>query len=121
MHAWPESHSLLEMKSKPDPIDELLDSWEIEQIEHPRLSQRVWSRVASEDGESPVLPGFFKLVQSILGRPIYAAAFVVGCVLFGLLLAEVRVSQQHAQRGAQLAESYKQVIDPLLKDTYLFE
>lgn len=112
------------MPPKPDPLDELLESWDNVRVDHPRLASRVWSRVAAEEQsmESAALPGFFQLVQSILSRPTYATAFVIGCVLIGLLLAEVRVANQHAKRGAQLAESYKQVIDPLLKDTaYKFE
>lgn len=107
----------------PDPLDELLESWERARVDHPRLSQRVWARIAHEEyaAENAPLPSFFKLAQSILGRPAYAAAFVVACVLLGLLLGELRVAHQHAERGAQLAESYKQVIDPLLKDTLQYE
>ncbi|MDQ8202266.1 hypothetical protein [Pelagicoccus sp. SDUM812003] len=109
------------MKDDGEKLDELLAAWDDASIEHPRLGQRVWSRIANEDQDSTALPGFFQLVSSILSRPIYAAAFVVGCVLLGLLLAEVRVSQRQVERGEQLAESYKQVIDPLLRDTYQFE
>lgn len=110
------------MNEKSDKLDELLNAWESVEIDHPRLGHRVWSRIASEEEASQhAFPSFFKLVHGVLSRPIYASAFVVACVLFGLLLAEMRVAQQQAKRGEQLAESYKQVIDPLLKDTYLFE
>ncbi|MDQ8186518.1 hypothetical protein [Pelagicoccus sp. SDUM812002] len=102
-------------------LDKALELWQDVDIEHPRLNARVWARVANEDSEPAALPNFFNLVQSILNRPVYAAVFVVACVLGGLLLAELRVAQQQVVRGEQLAESYKQVIDPLIKDTYLFE
>lgn len=108
------------MDHNSDRLDELLESWDKVRVGHPRLNQRVWARIANEESDSSafVLPGFFRLVHSILSRPAYASAFVVGCVLVGLLLAEVRVAKEQAKRGTQLAESYKQVIDPLLKDTY---
>jgi hypothetical protein len=41
--------------------------------------------------------------------------FVASCALLGLFLAEVRVNQQQRERSAQLARSYLQLIDPLLK------
>lgn len=91
------------------------------EIEHPRLRGRVWSRIANEDKEPAALPSFFRLVQGILSRPIYATVFVLACVLGGLLLAELRVVHLQAERNGQLAESYKQVIDPLIKNTYLSE
>lgn len=100
-------------------LDQALDLWQDVDIDHPRLNARVWARVANEDAEPTALPSFFRLVQSILSRPAYAAVFVVACVLGGLLLAELRVSQRQVERGEQLANSYKQVIDPLIKDTYL--
>lgn len=102
-------------------LDQALELWEDVEIDHPRLNARVWARVANEDREPAALPNFFRLVQSILSRPVYAAAFVAVCILGGLLFAELRVAQQQVERGEQLAESYKQVIDPLIKDTYLFE
>lgn len=102
-------------------LDRALDCWKDVEIDHGRLNARVWSRIASEESEPAALPNFISLVQSLLSRPVYAAAFVVTCVLGGLLLAELRVAQHQVERGNQLAESYKQVIDPLIKDTYLFE
>ena len=108
------------MKSDRDPLDQLLDSWVEAPVKHPRLEHRVWSRIVSDEVETQGLPSFFALVHSILSRPAYAATFVVGCVLLGLLLAEVRVANQQAERGERLAESYKQVIDPLLKNTSLY-
>lgn len=109
------------MDNKHEDLDRALELWKDVEIDHPRLSARVWARVANEDSEPASLPNFFRLVQSILGRPVYAVAFVVVCVLGGLLLAELRVAQQQLERSDQLAKSYKQVIDPLIKNTYLYE
>ncbi|MDQ8181371.1 hypothetical protein [Pelagicoccus sp. SDUM812005] len=109
------------MDRESEQLDRDLELWQDVDIKHPRLNARVWARVANEDREPAALPNFFRLAQSILSRPVYAAVFVVSCVLGGLLLAELRVAQQQVERGEQLAESYKQVIDPLIKDTYLFK
>lgn len=106
------------MDKKDKELDELLERWSDTGIEHPRLSSRVWARLASEDQEQASLPSFFRLVQSILSRPVYAVAFVVACVLSGLLFAELRVVKLESDRHERLAESYKQFIDPLLKNTY---
>ncbi len=109
------------MDREAEQLDVALELWKDVEIEHPRLNARVWARVANEDREQAALPSFFRLAQSILNRPAYAAAFVVVCVLGGLLLAELRVAQRQVERGERLAESYKQVIDPLIKDTYLYK
>lgn len=109
------------MDKKQQQLDRALELWKDADVAHARLKARVWSRIANEDREPAALPSFFRLAQSILSRPAYATAFVAACVLGGLLLAELRVAQREAQRNHQLAESYKQVIDPLIKDTYLYE
>jgi len=48
-------------------------------------------------------------------RPPFAAMFVASCALLGLFLAELRVNHQQRERSTQLARSYLQLIDPLLK------
>jgi hypothetical protein len=53
-------------------------------------------------------------VETIFLRPAFAAVFVAACVLLGLFLAEVRVSRLHHDRDAQLLDSYRRLIDPLL-------
>jgi hypothetical protein len=41
--------------------------------------------------------------------------FVASCALLGLFLAEVRVNRQQRERSTQLARSYVQLIDPLIR------
>jgi hypothetical protein len=41
--------------------------------------------------------------------------FVASCALLGLFLAEVRVNRLQRERSSQLARSYLQLIDPLLR------
>lgn len=98
-------------------LDKALDAWNDVDVAHYRLPSRVWSRIVNEEKSPAVLPGFLGLVQTLLSRPVYASAFLVLCVLGGLLLAEIRVAREQVQRGEQLAEAYKQVIDPLLNES----
>ena len=45
--------------------------------------------------------------------------FVASCALLGLFLAELRLNHEQSQRNTQLAQSYLQLIDPLLKSDQL--
>lgn len=99
-------------------LDAALELWDDVKIDPSRLSSRVWARVANEDKELAALPSFFRLIQTLLCRPVYASVFVASCVLLGLLVAELRVVKMESDRHEQLAEAYKQFIDPLLKNTY---
>ncbi len=99
---------------QPDPIDSLF-----ERARHcapepaENLESTVWRRIAA--AETPVKrSGIFARIEAIFARPSFTAAFVVGCVLLGLLLAETRVSQMQAKRSVQFVQSYLRQIDPQL-------
>jgi hypothetical protein len=97
----------------PDPLDPLLDRWKGPQEPPPNLSPEIWRRIALS--ESSRRDGFWTEVDSWLSRPPFAALFVASCALLGLFLAEVRVNHEQREHSAQLARSYLQLIDPLLK------
>ena len=101
----------------PDPLDPLLDHWS--EIPEPsaRLSSEVWRRIAlaEENAHPATTRGAWAAVESWFSRPPFAAMFVASCALLGLFLAEVRVNHQQRERSTQLARSYLQLIDPLLK------
>jgi type VI protein secretion system component VasK len=59
--------------------------------------------------------GFWAEAAAWLSRPPFAAMFVASCALLGLFLAEVRVNREQREQSSQLARSYLQLIDPLLK------
>lgn len=87
----------------PDPLDPLLDRW------------------GQPPAFSPLAPDLHRrlkppapLGETIFLRPAFAAVFIAACVLLGLFLAEVRVSRLHQDRDAQLLDSYRRLIDPLL-------
>lgn len=103
------------MSSDPDPIDPLLNRWRAVRPPSPprdALATEVWRRIA--DAESAGEASLFARIEAAFSRPSFAFAFVAACTLFGLFLAEVRVSRVQAQRNLQLAQAYIQLIDPLL-------
>jgi len=97
-----------------DPLNSLFErSRELAPEPSERLETTVWRRLAAI--ETPVPPrGFLAGIEAMFARPSFTAAFVVGCVLLGLFLAETRVSQLQARRSAQFVQSYLREIDPQL-------
>jgi hypothetical protein len=96
-----------------DPLDPLLDRWTGPSDQDPNLAPEIWRRIALS--ESSRREGFWAEIDSWLSRPPFAALFVASCALLGLFLAEVRVNQEQRTHSAQLARSYLQLIDPLIK------
>jgi len=101
------------MKSPPDPLDPLLNTWSTTPDPSPRLQADVWQRIAVSE-QTPAPSGLAAMIASWFARPSFAVMFVASCALLGLFLAEVRVNRQQHERSAQLARSYLQLIDPLL-------
>lgn len=105
------------MTTPPDPLDPLLDRWRdvaLPKLSSEALNHEIWRRIAdAEIAESPLT--FWGRVENAFTRPSFAAAFVAACTLFGLFLAELRVSHVQSQRNVQLAQAYIQLIDPLLQ------
>jgi hypothetical protein len=98
-----------------DPLDPLLDRW-AEPIEARRdLAPEIWRRIDHDERARRGTGGFWTELDSWLSRPPFAALFVTCCALLGLFLAEVRLNRQQREQGADLARSYLQLIDPLLK------
>jgi hypothetical protein len=90
--------------ASPDPLDPLLERWGTPPPFRP-LAADLRARL-----NAPPSPP----AETIFLRPAFAAVFVAACVLLGLFLAEVRVSRIHHDRDAQLLDSYRRLIDPLL-------
>lgn len=104
------------MPTPPDPLDPLLDHWSEVPEPSPRMASEVWRRIALAEETEREPRGLWAGIEAWFARPPFAAMFVASCALLGLFLAEVRVNQQQRERSAQLARSYIQLIDPLLKD-----
>jgi hypothetical protein len=101
------------MPTPPDPLDPLLDRWSEPADSAPNLAPEVWRRIAHL--ESSRSEGIWTDVFAWLSRPPFAAMFIASCALLGLFLAEVRVNREQREHSSQLARSYLQLIDPLLK------
>jgi hypothetical protein len=103
------------MPMTPDPLDPLLDRWAEQPEPDPGLAREVWRRIALSEEAGRRTSGFWGELDSVLSRPAFATLFVASCALLGLFLAEVRLNRQQQEHSAQLARSYLQLIDPLLK------
>ncbi len=105
------------MSTNPDPDDPLNALFERSRELTPEPSERlesmVWRRLAAIETPA-VRRGLLATIEAMFARPSFTAAFVVGCVLLGLFLAETRVSQLQARRSAQFVQSYLREIDPQL-------
>jgi hypothetical protein len=100
------------MPNPPDPLDPLLERWKPPSGNTPNLAPEVWRRIMLSES---VGQGFWAEAAAWLSRPPFAAMFVASCALLGLFLAEVRVNRQQREQSTRLAQSYLQLIDPLLK------
>ncbi len=99
-----------------DPLDSLLDRWQETPEPPPRLSAEVWRRIAVVESDTE-RPGLLARIEAAFARPSFTIAFFAACMLLGLFLAEVRLSELQAARGVQIAQSYLRLIDPLIEDS----
>jgi hypothetical protein len=102
------------MNSKRDPLDQLLDEWRVETTET-RLAGRVWNEIERRNLHTSEA-GFLRRLETVFARPSFCVAFVLSCVLLGLVLAEVRVAKIQSARSTTLAQSYLQLVNPLLEE-----
>ena len=79
------------------------------------LESAVWRRIGAGNPPSGQR-GLFASIEAIFARASFTAAFVVGCILLGLLLAETRVSKMQAKRSVQFVQGYLRQIDPQLDE-----
>jgi hypothetical protein len=100
-----------------DPLDPILRAYEASTPPLPTSVVRdVWRRIA--EAETPAPSDERRWLESLrlaFARPAFAAAFVFACVLCGLFAAEIRVSQLHAARSADLRANYLHLIAPLFE------
>ena len=104
------------MNPSPDPLDPLLDRWSEPKDAPVNLAPEVWRRIGLEEGRKGTFATFWADLDLWLSRPPFAILFVACCALLGLFLAEVRVNRHQREQSALLAQSYLQLIDPLLKE-----
>lgn len=101
------------MSPAPDPLDPLLERWgRLTPGQPDSVTREVWRRIADAEENSPPSVAWWWSIEATFRRPAFAAAVIAVCTLTGLFLAEVRLSQLHAQRSAQLQESYLRLFNP---------
>ena len=107
---------LLAMHTSPDPLDPLLERW---RAAPPPLAApvapEVWRRIHATQVVDR-RTGWWARLETAFAQPSFAVAFVTACMLFGLFLAEMRLSRLQAERNAQLARSYVRLVAPLLEN-----
>jgi hypothetical protein len=84
----------------------------------PRISSvapEVWQRIHATQVVGR-RTGWWARLEAAFAQPSFAVAFVTACMLFGLFLAEMRLSRLQADRNAQLARSYVRLVAPLLEN-----
>ena len=108
------SLTLNPMKSERDPLDQLLDEWRVETTET-RLSSRVWNEIERRNPHGRET-SFLRRLEAVFARPSFSIVFVLSCILLGLFLAEVRVARIQSARSTILAQSYLQLVNPLLEE-----
>lgn len=94
-----------------DKLDLLLETWQDTPAPDPQLTHRVWSRIATVDGDRDFqIINWFSRLSNTLSRPFGAAAFVIVCVVCGITIAHLRVSYEKEERTIHLAHDYIQLI-----------
>lgn len=104
------------MTTPPDPLDELLASWKETPAPAPDLRRRVWARI--DAASPPRRPTFAELLRRAfagLVRERAALAWVAACIALGLISAELRATRLPVHDLQQIATTYLQSINPLLR------
>jgi hypothetical protein len=92
-----------------DELDLLLNQWQDVPALDPQLKHRVWTRIAG--GESLPSSSWLDTLLTALSRPLATGLFIAASIVFGVLLAQLQVSQEKQARTEQLAISYMELID----------
>jgi hypothetical protein len=104
--------------NQPDPLDDLISAWREPTAAQPDLRRRVWQRIdAAESHPSAARPAFWLETLGALFRQRTAVAWVVVCVVLGVVSAEIRATRVQPAEIARVATTYLQIINPLLRTT----
>ena len=105
------------MTNSHDPLDDLIASWKEVPAAKPGMRRRVWARIdAAESSRRPGFIQFWRESFAALVRQRTAIGWVAACIALGLISAELRATRQPMHDLHQIATTYLQSINPLLRD-----
>ena len=106
------------MTNSHDPLDDLIASWKEAPAAKPGLRRRVWARIdATEARRRPGFIQFWRETFAVLVRQRATIGWVAVCIAIGLISAELRATRQPMRDLHQIATTYLQAINPLLRDS----
>ena len=102
--------------NQPDPLDDLISAWREPSAAQPELRRHVWQRVEAAEARQPAARlGFWTEMLTAIFRQRTAIAWVVVCIVLGLVSAEIRATRVQPAEIARVATTYLQIINPLLR------
>lgn len=106
------------MTNPHDPLDDLIASWKEVPAAKPGLRRRVWARIdTAETRRRPGFIQFWRETFTMLVRHRAAIGWITACIAIGLISAELRATRQPMRDLHQIATTYLQAINPLLRDS----
>lgn len=102
--------------NEPDPLDRLVAEWREPAPPAPDLRRRVWARIVAAEASAPTrrFSAWLDELRALWGQRT-TLAFVVFCVVLGVLSAELRATRTPMQDVGRMATTYLQAINPLLR------
>ncbi len=101
------------MPNTPDPLDELFKAYPAPPPLAADFKAQVQHRIAVQ--AAPFSTAWWRRLERVFAQPAFAAVFVCACVLFGLLVAEMRLGAERARTHARVVDSYIQLINPRIE------
>lgn len=113
---YPGSPKAMPFPKNRDPLEPWLDRWAEEAPAQPRsVEPDVWRKIRRAE-RSAAETTWLQRLNLAFGRPSFAIAFVLGCLLLGLFFGEIRAAKLQAEYGARLTRRYLTLVDPLLAE-----
>lgn len=94
-----------------DELDVLLDQWRNTPEPDPQLKQRIWARIAAQDGANAASGWRLGKLLRPFAQPLGATAFVAICILLGIAVAELRLNRMQKDRTEAYAKNYMELIE----------
>lgn len=95
-------------------LDQALCSWVVDESLPPRFKERVWQRIACQEGQVPASPWvqLKNWIGQTLAQPSLAVGYVSLLLLTGLIVGYWQARSERAQTLEQLGSRYVQMVDP---------